>query len=37
MIFNELEDTVGARMIYDKSDIDIIDMYIKYIKRYLSY
>ena len=32
MIFNELEDTVGARMIYDKTDIDIIDMYIKYIK-----
>lgn len=32
MVFNELEDTVGARMIYDLTDIDIIDLYIKYIK-----
>lgn len=32
MIFNELEDTVGARMVYDQTDIDIISMYIDYIK-----
>lgn len=31
-VFNELEDTVGARMVYDLTDIDIIDRYIKYIK-----
>lgn len=31
LIFNELEDTVGARMVYDKTDIDIIDLYIEYI------
>lgn len=31
LIFNELEDTVGARMVYDKTDIDIIDLYIKQI------
>lgn len=35
MIFNELEDAVGARMIYDKTDIDVIDMYIRYIKEIL--
>lgn len=32
IVFNELEDTVGARMIYDKTDIDIIKMYCDYIK-----
>lgn len=32
MVFNELEDTVGARMVYDKTNIDIIDRYIEYIK-----
>ena len=31
-IFNELEDAVGARMIYDLTDTDIIEMYIQYIK-----
>lgn len=31
-VFNELEDTVGARMLYDLTDIDIIDEYINYIK-----
>ena len=30
-VFNELEDTVGARMVYDLTDIDIIDRYIEYI------
>lgn len=32
MVFNEIEDTVGARMIYDLTDIDIIAKYIDYIK-----
>lgn len=32
MVFNEIEDTVGARMVYDLTSIDIIDMYIDYIK-----
>jgi len=31
-IFNEIEDTVGARMVYEKTDIDIIKMYCEYIK-----
>ena len=34
-IFNEIEDTVGARMIYDKTDIDILKIYCEYIKEYL--
>lgn len=32
IVFNELEDTVGARMLYDKTDIDILKMYCDYIK-----
>lgn len=32
LIFNEIEDTVGARMVYDKTDIDIITLYCEYIK-----
>ena len=32
IVFNEIEDTVGARMVYDKTDIDIISKYCKYIK-----
>ena len=32
IVFNEIEDTVGARMIYDKTDIDIISLYCDYIK-----
>ncbi len=31
LIFNEIEDTVGARMVYDKTDIDIIKLYCDYI------
>lgn len=31
-VFNELEDAVGARMLYANTDIDIIEMYINYIK-----
>jgi ribosomal protein S6--L-glutamate ligase/gamma-F420-2:alpha-L-glutamate ligase len=30
-VFNEIEDTVGARMLYDITNIDIIDMYAEYI------
>mgnify|MGYP000090003010 CR=1 FL=1 len=33
LIFNEIEDTVGARMVYDKTDIDIIKLYCDYIKK----
>lgn len=32
MVFNELEDTVGARMIYDLMDIDILEKYLNFIK-----
>lgn len=32
MVFNELEDTVGARMIYDLMDIDILERYLNFIK-----
>ena len=31
IIFNELEDTVGARMVYAKTDIDILRLYCNYI------
>lgn len=30
-VFNEIEDVVGARMIYDFTDIDIVDLYVEYI------
>ena len=32
-VFNELEDAVGARILYSKTDIDIIAEYCKYIKK----
>ena len=32
IVFNELEDTVGARMVYAKTDIDIISLFAEYIK-----
>lgn len=32
IVFNEIEDTVGARMVYDKTDIDILKLYCEYIK-----
>lgn len=35
LVFNEIEDTVGARMVYDKTDIDIIRLYCDYIKEQL--
>lgn len=31
IVFNELEDAVGARMVYEKTDIDIISLYCDYI------
>ena len=36
LVFNEIEDTVGARMIYSLTDIDIISLYCDYIKEELS-
>ena len=33
IVFNELEDTVGARMLYDKTQIDILHLYCEYIKK----
>ncbi|MCH5316558.1 MAG: ATP-grasp domain-containing protein [Eubacterium sp.] len=32
IIFNEIEDSVGARMLYNLTNIDIIEKYCKYIK-----
>lgn len=32
-VFNEIEDTVGARMVYNKTDIDILSIYCDYIKK----
>lgn len=31
LIFNELEDVVGSRMLYTYTDIDVVDDYIRYI------
>ncbi|MCC8073219.1 MAG: ATP-grasp domain-containing protein [Clostridiales bacterium] len=36
LVFNEIEDTVGARTVYAKTDIDIIKLYCDYIKNELS-
>lgn len=33
IVFNELEDTVGARMLYGNTNIDIIKMYCDYIRK----
>ena len=33
LIFNEIEDVVGARMLYKCSDIDIVREYLSYIKK----
>ena len=35
LVFNELEDMVGARMLYALSDFDIVDAYVAYIKECL--
>ena len=32
IVFNELEDAVGARMVYEKTDIDILAKFCEYIK-----
>lgn len=37
LVFNEIEDTVGARMVYDQTDIDILSLYCDYIKEELKY
>lgn len=34
-VFNEIEDAVGARMVYDKTDTDILRLYCEYIKKEL--
>ena len=34
--FSEIEDSVGARAVYDISDIDIIGMYVEYIVKQLN-
>lgn len=33
MVFNEVEDAVGARMLYANTNIDIVDIYVDYICR----
>lgn len=35
LVFNEIEDTVGARMVYSVSDLDIIKIYCDYIKNHI--
>ena len=35
IVFNEIEDSVGARMVYEKTDVDIIALYCEYIKKEL--
>lgn len=35
LVFNEIEDTVGARIVYDQTDIDILSLYCDYIKEEL--
>lgn len=37
LVFNEIEDTVGARMVYDQTDMDILSLYCDYIKEELNY
>ena len=31
IIFNEMEDVVGARMLYTYTDIDIVEIYLNFI------
>ena len=35
LVFNEIEDTVGARMVYSLTDTDILSLYCDYIKEEL--
>ena len=30
-VFNEIEDPVGARMLYENTNIDIVEIFVKYI------
>ena len=32
LVFNEIEDVVGSRMLYQSSDINIVNLYMEYIK-----
>lgn len=36
MVFNEIEDTVGARMVYDKTDTDVLKIFCEHIKKTVS-
>ena len=36
IVFNELEDAVGARMVYEKTDIDIISLFCDYVLNQIS-
>lgn len=31
LVFNEMEDAVGARMVYDLTDLDIVSLYCRYV------
>lgn len=33
LIFNEIEDVVGARMLYSHTDIDVVELYVEHILR----
>jgi glutathione synthase/RimK-type ligase-like ATP-grasp enzyme len=35
LIFNEIEDVVGSRMLYRCSDINIVERYLKFIRKQL--
>ena len=35
LIFNEIEDVVGARMLYQCTDINLVGMYLEFIKEIL--
>lgn len=35
-IFNEIEDVVGCRMVYEMTDIDIADIFIQYVRQILA-
>ena len=35
MVLNEIEDAVGARMLYSGTDLDILKNYMEYIKKEL--
>lgn len=36
LIFNEIEDVVGSRMLYSCSDINIVKLYLEYIRSFIS-